>query len=571
MIKALYDYNEILSNKKDDYPKYRQSRVKVEAAIILTEDGELKDFISLEYDKVDAKGRVYEEKPFKNVPFQKTRSSGICPYFLCDKAEYLLGINPVDGTVKEDYFDASVKLHKDIIGDADGKCAKAIVSFFTKWNPQKAIDNEIIKGYCFKGGLMLFRVDNEDSIEDSLLWDKWAFYFDKGLHKQAMCPIVKKVLPEGGIHPKIKNLMGGSGTGASLISFNQKAFESYGMKNNSNSRMSDYAVFAYTTALNYLLSNNSSKFFISNITFVCWADSADDAYSDFFKSFMENEKITITQEKLELMMKQLQRGIPIEYDESSIDPQSTFYILGMVPNNGRVSVVFYEENSFGKLLDNVAAHYERLKIVGSERILYPKVILKDLLSKEQKEDDLPRWLVSDFLSSIFNNRRYPDSIFIKLISRVMADKNVSIPRISMIKAFLIKNSSNLRIKEVTQMKLNNQSDYQPYVLGRLFAVLEKIQKTANDASTIKDRFFDSACATPSIAFPSAISLANKHMKQIERDKPGCAFYLEKQLEEIMVLITETFPSHLTLEEQGALLIGYYHQINSMNKTKEKEA
>ena len=56
----------------------------------------------------------------------------------------------------------------------------------------------------------------------------------------------------------------------------------------------------------------------------------------------------------------------------------------------------------------------------------------------------------------------------------------------------------------------------PYTLGRLFSVLEAIQQYANPGinSTIKDKYFNSAAATPAVIFPTLINLAQKHLKKL---------------------------------------------------------
>ena len=55
------------------------------------------------------------------------------------------------------------------------------------------------------------------------------------------------------------------------------------------------------------------------------------------------------------------------------------------------------------------------------------------------------------------------------------------------------------------MSLNEQSTIPAYVLGRLFAVLEKVQQEAigNVNASIKDRYFTSACASPASVFLAA--------------------------------------------------------------------
>ena len=65
------------------------------------------------------------------------------------------------------------------------------------------------------------------------------------------------------------------------------------------------------------------------------------------------------------------------------------------------------------------------------------------------------------------------------------------------------------------MSLNESSNV-PYVLGRLFSVLETIQSVANPGinATIKDRYFNSACATPATAFPTLVKL--DHGREVAR-------------------------------------------------------
>lgn len=106
------------------------------------------------------------------------------------------------------------------------------------------------------------------------------------------------------------------------------------------------------------------------------------------------------------------------------------------------------------------------------------------------------------------------------------------------------------------MKLNEETNYLPYVLGELFAVLEAIQEKASNVTTIKDRFFTSACTTPQLVFPRLIELANHHLRKLkENDKDEWS----KEIGILMSKIEESFPALLNLDEQGIFQIGYYHK------------
>ena len=119
------------------------------------------------------------------------------------------------------------------------------------------------------------------------------------------------------------------------------------------------------------------------------------------------------------------------------------------------------------------------------------------------------------------------------------------------------------------MSLNRESNNLPYNLGRLFSVLEAIQAAANPGinSTIRDKYFSSACATPSVVFPTLVKLSQKHLRKIGG---GLAVVYSKQLQEIMDKLNENFPTRLTLPEQGAFQLGYYHQTAARYQGNKEE-
>ncbi len=120
--------------------------------------------------------------------------------------------------------------------------------------------------------------------------------------------------------------------------------------------------------------------------------------------------------------------------------------------------------------------------------------------------------------------------------------------------------------EVTQVSLNTESAYSPYVLGRLFAVLEGVQQAANPGinTTIKDRFFNAACATPAAIFPILLKLSNSHLKKLDT---GSAVWFSRQIGELMERLDSEFPAHQSLQEQGAFILGYYHQTQKRYEKK----
>ena len=153
--------------------------------------------------------------------------------------------------------------------------------------------------------------------------------------------------------------------------------------------------------------------------------------------------------------------------------------------------------------------------------------------------------------------------------RIRAEHEITRGKAAILKAYYTRNASLLCPKEVLTVELNEQSTYCPYVLGRLFAVLEAVQDAANPGinTTIKDKYFSSACATPAVVFPTLVKLAQKHLQKLA---PGSKIFYNQQLTDLMVKLSQPYPAHMTLPEPGAFEIGYYHQTQKRYEKKDKE-
>lgn len=120
------------------------------------------------------------------------------------------------------------------------------------------------------------------------------------------------------------------------------------------------------------------------------------------------------------------------------------------------------------------------------------------------------------------------------------------------------------------MALNEQSTNPAYLLGRLFAVLEKVQAEAigNVNASIKDRYFTSACATPRSVFPILLRLSQHHIAKAKYGHTS-----DRRIQDILNLLdveNNPIPARLTLDEQGVFILGYYHQRADFYTAKDKK-
>ena len=551
-------------------------QAKVSHAIELNEDGTIKAIISKKKEEERGKKKIWVPV-LLNVPEMVTRSSGVSSNFLCDNAKYFLGIDG-DGIQKRtiECFESAKERHLMLLEEANGKMARAICLFFKNWKPECADENLSVKEHwdeLNEGGNLIFCMKAIYAQDEKEIQDIWEEYLKKQKQgKQGICLVTGQRAEIARIHRGIKGVPGAQSSGAALVSFNAPAFESYGKEQSYNAMVGKYAEFAYTTALNYLLNQSEYKFALGDSMIVFWAESGQEEYQDSFLSWL-NPKVD-NQEEMNKVFGNLKKGDWVDLEDIQLDPEQRFYILCLAPNAARLSVRFYYQNSFGNIIKNIAKHYQRMEIVRPSwedmRYLGIKQMLNETVNQKSKDKTPIPNMASMVLSAILSDTKYPASLYTDTLIRIRAEQGkVTCGRAAIIKAFLIQ---NYKWKEGDEyMGLNEGCEESAYVLGRLFAVLETIQKDANSGinTTIRDRYFNSACATPASVFPTLIKLKNSHIKKLERESGGTKIYYEKMLTELMGKI-EKFPRRLSLEEQGKFMLGYYHQVQKKYEKKEEK-
>ena len=552
------------------------SQAKVSYAIDLKDDGSIKVIYSLKTEEQRGKRTVWMPS-LLYVPEMVTRSSGVAANFLCDNAKYFLGIDE-NGTNDRvlDCFQAAKEKHRALLKDIDDVIAKAICSFFESWNPQTARENTFVQEKWDElndGGNIIFCMGMEYAQNDEKIkavWENSILQKEEG--RTGTCLVTGQKTEIARIHRGIKGVPGAQSSGAALVSFNAPAFESYGKEQSYNAPVGKYAEFAYTTALNYLLSKKEDTFSLGDSMIVFWAESGKKEYQDLFCLSMNPQPDN--QKQLQNVFGNLKAKRPVDLDDITIDLTQQFYILCLAPNAARLSVRFFYQNTFGNILKNIEAHYKRMEIVRpswekEQKYLGIYSMLMETVNMKSKDKTPVSNMAALVLQAVLSGNRYPASLYTDTLIRIRSEQGrITYGRAAIIKAFLIK---NYQWKEgEAYMRLDGASSDISDILGRLFSVLESIQKDANPGinTTIRDRYFNSACATPASVFPVLLKLKNSHVKKLEREiGGGSKIYYEKLLTELMGKIN-AFPQRLNLEEQGKFILGYYHQTQKKYEKKE---
>lgn len=572
---------------------------KVTHRILLDKEGHLCGIISAR--KKVQRGKTEREVPCEMcVPLPVTRSSGVKANFLCDNSSYFLAVDDkgkVQRTIQ--CFEAAKMLHHRVLEHCHSPVAKAILHFFDTWGFDKAEEDSLIQENLediIAGSNFVFQVDGVDAIEDEEIKKAWEDF--QGARQgdgddefpAGQCLITgaenQKIAL---LHPKIKGVLGAQTAGANLVSFNAPAFCSYGGdgEQGKNAPVSERAAFAYGSALNALLADRSHSQIIGDTTIVYWSEHGISACQDFMMSFLGNDA-GLDDHTLDTIITHMRDGLPVDLEGIEISPDEPFYILGLAPNAARISVRLFLRNTFRELVTNLSLHQDRMKLEGpsweKQNIPLWKT-LKATANPNGKEQAASPLMAGSLLRAVLQNTKYPESVFQNILLRVFADRDkdaeggksaiqkISHTKAAFIKAYLLKNGKE-QWEGKLQMALNENCNDISYVLGRMFSLLENIQQSANPTinTTIKERYFNSACATPASVFPILLKLANTHLSKLDEGK---AVYFKKKMGALMdkIIMPEEgipFPSRLTSEEQGTFILGYYQETQARYKGKEEE-
>lgn len=567
ILQALVSYYETLA-ARGELPQPGWAPVKVSYVLNLDDQGDITTVICIkeEVTRKKKKGLVPQIIQLPAIPRRSGKS--ISSYFLYDNSKYILGVDKTDPPERSlECFQATKSFYEKLLATVEHPAAHALLAFFAHWEPEKMLEHPAFAHQDINDILgssnLIFRYRGQFLHEIPAIRQVWQEYYNNNDQSGEVfpCLITGQIGPVARLHPSIKGIPGAQSSGASLVSFNAPAFCSYDREQGLNAPTSQYAAFAYGAALNHLIATQNTR--VGDVTLLFWAESGEDAYADALKQFsFEDEDDKYKEKDLKGLMESLAEGADVEWDGTRIDPNMTFYILGISPNAARLSVRFFLRNSFGQFIRNVKAHYDRLEIVRPSFDPFDNIpvwrMLKETVNPNSREKKPAADMAGDTLRAILTNMPYPATLLNGVTLRIRADREMNRTRAAILKAYYLKNRNPFVPEEVLTVSLNPDCNDKAYVLGRLFSVLETIQSAANPGikATIRDRYFNSASATPSVVFPTLVNLALKHLGKLEEKT---AHFYEQQMEELMDRLGVAFPDRMNRSQQGAFQLGYYQQ------------
>ena len=569
ILKALYDYY----HRSGDLPVLGMELKEIGFIIVIDKSGNFLRFEDRRIDKKSAQKFLVK----KSVG----RSSAPVANYLYDNGQYVFGYSDKgDMENMRKYFEvfkAKVEEIYDVF--SDNVALKAVYAFYRQ-DPSIMVEimqndplwTDIIKNLNKKYSIFSFLIEGDTEIVASKR-ELINLEYDDNEIVGRPCLVIGKYSKT--VEVTTATMIPGSQATAKLVAFQvNSGYDSYGKSKGYNAPISEEAEFAYTTALNHLLRSDShNKFMIGSRTFLFWASSNSDASKasedSLFALFGRTEDDD-PNKRIELVrhtfMSIFSGDLPANKDDR-------FFILGLAPNSARIAVVYWNELPLREFAALISKHFTDMEIADTRKEKKPYMSLYSILGSVTlggKSSDATPNLPDAVVKSVFQGLPYPFSLFQACIRRIRAEQSINITRAAIIKAYLNRLNDNNNKK--LDIMLDKENQNQGYLCGRLFAVLDKIQEDANGIHSIRERYMNSASATPAMVFATILNLSTHHLEKLNGG--GQIFYERLKQEIISKLDANGFPAHLDLQDQGRFFVGYYHQRQTLfssdknNKTEE---
>lgn len=457
------------------------------------------------------------------VPREPPRTSGARAFFFIDKAEYALGIDP-DGKRPADKLAVRFELFRQRVEECAAAThdpgAIAVRDFLTRLAEG---DPFLLSDEAKANDLFAFAYRGCEE----LITDRNAVkaHF-KGLRGAAsedtvQCLITGNRGPAAELHTQLKNIPGATSSGVPLVSFNARAFESYGWSGNQNAPVSRGAAETYAAALQRLVhpappspGNPDEKLPRRNVrlgddSLVCYwaAEVGGDKIADLIGDLLDANP-----DQAGNLFRSIWSGrMP------HIDDPSAFYALVLSGAQGRVAVRSWIETTVSQAADNLARWVDDLTAAtntppakGQEAPRRPSLKERLRALAPPGKSDVPAPLAAKAIECALRGDPLPIHILARSVQRYRAeigDQGYAVLmrrdiQAAWIRAVLQRRRRIAKLEKEVSSEMDPNNNRSGYLLGRLMAVLERLQQVAQGDinATVIDRFFSAASATPRIVF-----------------------------------------------------------------------
>jgi CRISPR-associated protein Csd1 len=544
------------------------------------------------------------------VPREGGRTRGDRAFLLCDKSEYVFGLDPAGARPAEKLairFDLFKIRVNECLAATDDEGIKAISEFLEQLAsgcqkvslPESCVGNDLF-AFVYSPDIDVLITERS---KVRAFWKQQRASTETGDAQGVRCLVSGEPCTGEDLFPSIKKVPGPSTSGVALVSFNEKAFESYGWSSNENAPISRNAAEACSTALNRLLDSSypdplhpeqtmpKRNLRLSSDTAVCyWSASKNvDTFTGAIGALFDANP-----EEVAEMYQSIWRG-----KAPNIEDPSAFYALTLTGTQGRIIVRDWFESTVADVSHNLALHFADLDIVRNtpkpkDKELPPQLPLGLLLESladpaKNRKEYIPGHIATAIVRAAFSATPYPRGVLTRAVMRYRLEigqeqnkdngwrtKCWNDSRAALIKAVLNRNYRNRNKVEEINMSMDPKNKNPGYKLGQLMAVMERIQIEALNKpnASVVDRYFAGASACPKSVFVRLLKNSRHHVRKIKdnKDKVFLGICWDRLLDELVDGFdpkNNGFPTFLDLDQQGFFIVGYHQMRKWLWITKEE--
>ena len=545
-----------------DQPAFQS--VPVRWIIDLDEHGQFRTLTDTAYT-VQEEGKRKPKVRYKrfSVPRRGVRSGmSTKPDFLVDNIQYVFGIQNADekklNIPMASYQKAFLSLLQVANADLAAEQLRSVIVFLGNDDEREQAACELKRESFSSKELVAFRVHGEFVHENQSICDWWSNRSTEAINSadSRQCLVCGALRPPVRLHDQLKIV--GTGSGAPLVGFNERAFEKHGLSGNENAPVCRACMVAYVNALRRCLDDRyprpdgdgtfpqQSILLSKDTTAVYWDDQSSELTGALW--WLNNDDPSAVKAILQSAWK----------GERPAFSEARFYCLILTGVKGRAVVRGMHTTTIEKISKHVESYFNCIEPMSRDGRPAPiYALLRSLVRKsDQKEHrkHLQPWLAAEvFLSAVLGKPL--SSLFLAAaVGRIRAERDVTPPRAALLNLYFQRKGRGV------PMSLDTVSTDPAYRYGRLLAVLEALQINYHNGrkpnSTIVDRFYAAASTRPATVFPRLLTLAQSHLKAA-----SYANFYGKQITDVLEGLdgANGFRPTLSIEQQGRFALGYFHQ------------
>ena len=486
------------------------------------------------------------------------RTVGIRPKLLADTAPYVFGLGGEKSKPERvvQQHDAFLRLVDECREETDEPSVAAVATFLRNLN----IDALELPDDFDPAATITFEIDGDTKLPIELrsvqrFWASAVGPDEESGGAELLpcigCGNLRTALER---HPlKIKGVPGGQIL-KDLVSANEGAFLSYGLKASLIAPTCQSCAEAYGNALNSLLADRDSSLWIGGAAYAFWTKKASTLKFSRIVTEPENRQAEV---RSAMLAAQTGKAHALNLDENA------FFAVGLGASGARLVVRDWIDTSVGEAQRRLGRYFLLQEMVawdGAPWTPLPMFRLTGSTVRDPRKEDPAPVVAQSLVRLALTGTPLPLDVLFLAVRRNRAAQAVTQERAMLIKMVLQSQSDILEGEERTMSDLESANLQPAYLCGRLLAVLDRVQALAigNPNASIIDKFYGSASSAPASVFGTLLHGAQNHLGKLQRDRPGAHHLLQEQLEDIAGPLRE-FPKTLSLEEQGMFALGFYHQ------------